>query len=217
MYNILHLTQNIPDAVRTSFTTYSLCTHDMIQVDIQLSQDNVVFISHKSFIGNKLLSNLYFHEIVELDPTIVGLKSFLETFVLTRKKILLHVNANHRFICAFLNKILTQYTYLNDIFIGSRNIYVLESMRRFNENYNLGLITKNILDNDILSYYIKKFDIDFVSFHWSALHPESIKYLRTKKVMVFGYTCKNNNTKSLIEEYKLDGIVLSSQHVKGEA
>ena len=108
MYNILHLTQNIPDVVRTSFTTNPLCSHNMIQVDIQLSQDNVVFISHKSFVGNKLLSNLYFHEIVEIDPTIVGLKSFLETFVLTRKKILLHVNANHRFICAFLNKILTQ-------------------------------------------------------------------------------------------------------------
>ena len=217
MYNILHLTQNIPDAVRTSFTTYSLCTHDMIQVDIQLSQDNVVFISHKSFIGNKLLSNLYFHEIVELDPTIVGLKSFLETFVLTGKKILLHVNANHRFICAFLNKILTQYTYLNDIFIGSRNIYVLESMRRFNENYKLGLITKNIHDNEILSYYIKKFDIDFISFHWSALHPESIKYLRSKKVMVFGYTCKNNKTKYLINEYELDGSVSSTQHAKGDA
>ena len=89
-------------------------------------------------------------------------------------------------------------------------------MRRFNESYNLGLITKNILDNDILSYYIIKFNISFISFHWSALHPESIRYLQSKKVMVFGYTCKNNNTKYFIEEYKLDGYLSSLHHAKGD-
>ena len=216
MYNILHLTQNIKDILRTSFNTYPLSTYNIVQVDVQLSQDNVVFISNKSFIGNKLISNLYFHEIIELDPDIIGLKTFLESVIHFRKKILIHINTNHRFICAFLNKILAQYTHLDDIFIGSKNIYVLESMRRFNESYNLGLITKNILDNDILSYYIIKFNISFISFHWSALHPESIRYLQSKKVMVFGYTCKNNNTKYFIEEYKLDGYLSSLHHAKGD-
>ena len=181
-----------------------------IMINIQLSQDNVVFISNKNFIKDKLLTSLYFHEIIELDPDIIGLKSFLESLTNNTSKIFLRIDSNSRFICAFLNKVLSQYPNLENVYIGCTNIFVLESFNCYNSNLNLGLITKNIFDETILSYYIQKFNIKFISFHWTALNPESIRYLRKKKVMVFGHTCKNNNLKLLIESYNLDASITNS-------
>jgi len=208
MLQIIYLTEDILNSVN-----YFQYQH--IQLNIQLSQDNVVFISNKKFIKDKLLSSLYFHQIIELDSDIIGLKSFLESMKNNSIEIFLRIDTNNRFICAFLNKLLSQCPHLENIYIGCTNIFVLESLHYFNTNHKLGLITKNIVDENILTYYIQKINIKFISFHWTALNPESIHFLKKNHVMVFGHTCKNNNIKSLMESYNIDAIICNSPEFWG--
>lgn len=203
MLQIVYLTEDVLNSVNDF-------QYRHIQLNIQLSQDNVVFISNKKFVKDKLLTSLYFHQIIELDSNIIGLKSFLEAMKNNSIEILLRVDSNNRFICAFLNKLLSQCPHLENIYIGCTNIFVLESLKCFNTNNKLGIITKNIFDENILSYYIQKFDIKFISFHWTALNPESINFLKNNSVMVFGHTCKNNNLKLLMESYNLDAFICNS-------
>lgn len=203
MFHIIYLTKDVINSVNDF-------KYENIQLNIQVSQDNVVFISNKKFIKDKLLTSLYFYQIIELDSDIIGLKSFLHSLTNHKTRIFLRIDSNSRFICAFLNKILSQFPHLENVYIGCTNIYLLESLHYYNTNHKLGLITKNVFDENILSYYIEKFNIKFFSFHWTTLNPESLKYLRKKQVMVFGHTCKNNNIKSFIESYNLDAIICNS-------
>ena len=190
-----------------TFKIINNSNYNIVHLNIQISLDNVLFISDKKIINSKLLTNLYFYEIIELDDTIISLNTFFESFHILNSKLLLQVNVNNRFVCAFLNKILTKYKNFDKILIVTNNIFILESMHRFNENYNLGLMTKNIVNEEILLYYIQKFNITFVCFHWSVLCPETIKYLHKNNIMIFGYKSKNNHMFNIMKEYNLTGII----------
>jgi glycerophosphoryl diester phosphodiesterase len=179
---------------------------DMIELDIQITKDKQIIIFHDTFIYDNLIKNMNLVDIEELDTDIVTLPHFFKNIDLNEISVYLDVKGDDS-ICKYLHNLLQHVSNKEKIIIGSFNLLILEKMFKLNENYNLGIITENLMNNEVLRYYIKKLNIVFVSVHWSILNCEMIKFLHMKNVLVFSYTCKNNNIKKFIEQYDIDGIV----------
>jgi glycerophosphoryl diester phosphodiesterase len=178
---------------------------DIIEIDVTLTKDNYVIIYHDTFIEDKLIKDMKLEEVKEKDKDIILLTDFFD--VITNKtNIYLDVKGDE-FICVFLHKILMRLNDLSNIIIGSFNTLILKRLYELNNKYTLGLITENLLDTDILDYYIVNLNIGFVSFHWTVLDHKIIRFLNLKNVLVFSYTCKNDSIKKFMNNYTLDGIV----------
>lgn len=184
---------------------------DIIKLDIQLTKDNKIIIFHDTFIENKFVKDMNYQEIITFHPDIITLDTFFEKIDYIKINIYLDIKGSD-FICVFLHKILMQLNDFQKILIGSFNTLIINKMYNFNNNYNLGLITENVLDNNILYYYINEYNLAFVCFHWTALNHTSINFLHSKKVLVFTYTCNNHIFKSFINNYFVDGIVSNCKY-----
>ena len=178
---------------------------DIIELDITLTKDNYVIIYHDTFIDDKLIKNMKLEEVKEKDKDIILLTELFE-IIDNKTNIYLDVKGDD-FICVFLHKILMNLNDLSNIIIGSFNTLILKRLYNLNNKYTLGLITENVLEAEILNYYIENYNIAFVSFHWTVLDHKLIRHLNLKNVLIFTYTCKNDNIKKFISEYYVDGIV----------
>ena len=179
---------------------------DMIELDIQLTLDNNVIIYHDTFINDKLVKKMNLNEILAIDSDIITLNEFFDKIDLNKIGVYLDIKGCE-YVCIYIHKIIKNIGKKDRILIGSFNTLILEKMYNLDHEYNLGLITENALDDIVLNYYIRKLNIAFVSFHWSILNHQSIQYLHSRNVLSFTYTCKNDNIKSFMKEYDLDGIV----------
>ena len=200
-YSDLHKDNTMPSflaAIDNSF--------DIIELDIQLTKDNIIIIFHDTFINDKLIENMNYKEIVAIDRDVITLNELFEKINDYNINIYLDVKGSD-FICVFLHKILMQLNDFQKILIGSFNTMILTRMYQLNNKYSLGLITENVLDNVMLNYYVGEYNLAFVCFHWTALNHSSINFLKSKNVLVFTYTCKNHIFKTFIDKYFVDGIV----------
>lgn len=179
---------------------------DIIELDIQLTKDNEVIIHDDIFIQNKLIRQMKLNEIQLLDSDIVTLQHLFENIDIANLNIYLNIKGND-FICVYVHRILQKINRNENILIGSFNLKLLEKLYEMDATYNLGVITENVLPDNILQYYIDVLNIAFVSFHWTALNHLSINFLHQKKVLVFTYTCKNDIIKNFTNEYYIDGII----------
>jgi glycerophosphoryl diester phosphodiesterase len=179
---------------------------DIIELDITLTKDNYIIIYHDTFIDDRLIKNMNLKEVKEKDKDIILLTEFFDVITTNKTNIYLDVKGDD-FICVFLHKILMNLNDLSNIIIGSFNTLILKSLYNLNNNYTLGLITENVLEPEILNYYINSYNIAFVSFHWTVLDHKIIRFLNLKNVLVFSYTCKNDNIKKFMDNYTLDGII----------
>ena len=180
--------------------------YHMIELDIQLTLDNNVIVYHDTFINDKLIKNMKLKDVLTFDSDIITLNEFFDKIDLEKIAVYIDIKGCE-YVCIYLHKIIKTIKNKDRILIGSFNTLVLEKMYNLDNTYNLGLITENAFDNQILDYYIRKFDLAFVSFHWSILNHQSIQFLHFRNVLAFSYTCKNDNIKSFMKEYDLDGIV----------
>jgi glycerophosphoryl diester phosphodiesterase len=208
MYKIAHrgYSEIYKDNTLDAFVGAVDNSFNMIELDIQLTKDNNVIIYHDTFINDNLISKLNLEEVQAMDADIITLSEFFKKIDYNKISIYLDVKGSV-YVCVFIHKILQSLTNTKNILIGSFNIKVLERMFELNHCYNLGLITENVLDYNILQYYIDKFNIAFVSFHWTALDHQLIRFLKMKSILTFTYTCKNDALRTFIEEYDIDGIV----------
>lgn len=178
----------------------------IIELDIQLTLDNNIIVYHDTFIQDKLIRNITLSEVQKYDGDIITLNDFFKKIDIDKINIYLDIKGTD-FICIYLHKILKDIPQKDKILIGSFNFKLLERLSELDQNYNLGLITENVFDNNILQYYIHKINIAFVSFHWSVLNHQSIHFLHENNTLVFTYTCKHKNIQSFIKDYDVDGIV----------
>lgn len=179
---------------------------DMIELDIQLSKDEQIFIHHDLFINSFLLQNLSLQEIKNIDPDILTLQDFFSIVDTTQIKIYLDIKGNNTKICYFLDQFL-QDKNVSNIFVASFNVDIVSSLSKFNSNYQLGIITDNVLPISFLKQYIHVCQPVFFSFEWGVLTKEIIDFLHQENILVYTYTCKNDYIFSFIKEYNVDGIV----------
>lgn len=208
MYEIAHRGFSDLHKDNTMEAFHSAIEHnfDMIELDIQLTRDNQVIIYHDTFIGDKLIRNMNVDEVQALDNDIVTLKYFFSNIDLDKVCVYLDIKGSD-FICIYLHQILKDIMNRNKILIGCFNLKLLERLYELDSTYNLGIITENVFPNEIINHYINRINLAFVSFHWTVLNHQAIRFLQMKGILVFTYTCKNQDIKSFIEEYNVDGIV----------
>lgn len=179
---------------------------DMIELDIQLSRDDKIFIYHDTTIQSFLLKNLSLDEIKKVDPDILSLREFFDIVDTTKIKIYLDVKGNNIDICSILYIFLKNKN-LHNIFIASFNIDIIHELNKMNSKYQLGIITDNIIPIPLLKEYIDFCSPTFFSLHWQAMTEETLHFLHKQDIIVYTFTCKNENIFSFIKDYNVDGIV----------
>jgi glycerophosphoryl diester phosphodiesterase len=179
---------------------------DIIELDIQLTKDNRIIIYHDININDKFVRNMNLDEIQKFDSDIMTLEYFFSNININKINVYLDVKGSD-FICVYLHNILKNIKRNDKILIGSFNLKLLERLYQQDDTYNLGIITENVLPEEIYKHYIATINIAFVSFHWTVLDNKTLRYLHMKNVLAYSYTCKNDNIKKFIMEYDIDGIV----------
>lgn len=207
MYCIAHRgnSDKHKDNTLESFLSALEYKFDMIELDIQLTKDNKIIIYHDTYINDQLIKDMNYSDIIKLDKDIISIQDFFEKIDYNKISIYLDIKGDH-YICSYLHKFLCNMD-ISKILIGSFNFITLETLYNLNNSYNLGLITENNMNNEILQYYIDKLDIAFISYHWSVLDNRSINYLQNRNILVFTYTCKDKNIEHFIKKYRIDGVV----------
>lgn len=178
---------------------------EMIELDVVLTKDNKVVIYHDTFINDKLIVDLKYKELRKIDNDIILLESLFKIIDVNKIKLYIDIKGNNE-ISKYLHKILKNKN-LKNIYVASFNTLILNDLQKLNSDYQFGLITENLFETDILSYYIKKYNLKFISFHWTMLNNYIINYLHKNNILVFTYTCKNNNILLFMEKFDVDGIV----------
>lgn len=178
---------------------------EMIELDVVLTKDNKIIIYHDTFIDDKLIKDLNYKDIIKFDKDIILLKSFLKIINIDKIKVYIDIKGTND-ISVHLHKILKKVN-LKNIYVASFNTLILNDLHRLNSDYQIGLITENLFEDNIFSYYINKYNLKFIAFHWTMLHKETIEFLHKNKIEVFTYTCKNDNILLFMKKFDVDGVV----------
>lgn len=178
---------------------------DMIELDVQLSKDNVLIIHHDIFYKSNLLKNLTLQEMKKLDPEILTLSEFFHLVDTTQIKIYLDIKGNDVNICPILIDFLKEKN-LENIYIASFNLCILEYLQEYLPHVKYGIITSNAFPPSIL-LQINCFNVHFFCIDWEIITKEVINTLHERNILVYTYTCKNNDIFSFIQQYNVDGIV----------
>jgi glycerophosphoryl diester phosphodiesterase len=194
------------DNSKEAFVCAMDANFDMIELDIQLSKDNVLFIYHDTFYESFLLKDLFFSEIYNLDNDILTLDQFFYLIDTTKVKVYLDIKGNDVKICQYLHQFLEKKC-ISNIYIASFNISVIEKLSELSSNYKLGIITENVYPMTFLHELCSQYNLHFFSFHWEVLTEKIIQELHDKQIIVYTYTCKDKNILSFIQKFQVDGIV----------
>lgn len=184
---------------------------DMIELDIQLTKDNIIIIYHDIYIDKNLIENLDYKDILEIDSDILTLEEFFKIIDISKIKIYLDIKGDDTKISFILNNLIKDNNYLYNIFIASFNLIIIEKLNSINSKLQLGFITENIYPNNLFLSIIKDYNIKFISFYWTMLNNNIINFLHENNTMVFTYTSKNQTILKFMEEYDVDGIVTNGK------
>lgn len=184
---------------------------DMIELDIQLTKDQKIIIYHDTFLEDKLIKNLDYKEIIEIDSDILTLEDFFSIVNVSKIRIYLDIKGNDLYVASVLNNLIHQKPYLYNIFIASFNLLIIHKLFQINPKLQLGFITESLYTEDIFIKIIEESCLKFISFHWTMLEESVIRFLHEKNIMIFTYTSKSKEILSFIEEYDIDGIVTNGK------
>ena len=183
---------------------------DMIELDIVLTKDNKIAIYHDTFINELLIKNITYEELRNIDNDIILLETFFKIIDTNKIKIYLDIKGDHN-ISIFLHELLennkNNIINLNNVYLASFNTIILKELIELNPNYQLGFITENVFENDILMIYKEKYNLKFIAFHWTSLNNYNIDFLHKNNILIYTYTCKNNNILLFMQKFNIDGIV----------
>ena len=181
---------------------------EMIELDVVLTKDKKIAIYHDTFINKKLIKDIKYLELKKMDQDIILLESFFKMININRINIYIDIKGNNE-ISKYLHAILKDKSKeeLENIYLASFNTLILNDLHKLNPDYQFGLITENLFENDIYSHYINKFNLKFIAFNWTNLNKNTIDFLHKNNILVFTYTCNNNNTLLFMKKFNIDGII----------
>ena len=184
---------------------------DMIELDIQLTKDNKIIIYHDTFLKDKLIKNLDYKDILEIDKDILSLEKFFEIIDISKIKIYLDIKGNDIGIVSVLNNLIKEKKFLNNIFIASFNLIIIHKLYKINPKLQLGFITESLYPKDIFLKIINESSLKFISFHWTMLEDSIINFLHENNIIILTYTSKNKDILSFMDEFDIDGIITNGK------
>ena len=180
---------------------------DMIEFDIQMTNDNIIIIHHDIIIDDIIISDTNYHTIKEKNNDILTLEDFFKHIDISIIKIYIDIKGTHTNICLHLIEILSFVQSKNNIFIGCFNMNILEKLYSLNPSFHYGMITANAFNKEHLDFLHTKVSLSFVCFEWSLLESDIIEYLQSNGILVFAFTNKNIYTLRYMNKFNLNGIV----------
>ena len=184
---------------------------DMIELDIQLTKDNQIIIYHDTFLKDKLIKNLNYKDILEIDKDILSLEKFFEIIDISKIKIYLDIKGNGIGIVRVLNNLIKRKKFLYNIFIASFNLIIIHKLYKINPKLQLGFITESLYPKDIFLKIINESCLKFISFHWTMLEESTINFLHANNIIILTYTSKNKDILSFMDEFDIDGIITNGK------
>ena len=181
---------------------------DMIELDLVLTKDNQIAIYHDTFINHLLIKNINYTQLKNMDKDIILLTNFFKIIDTNKIKVYLDIKGNH-LISKHLHELLNKSNNinLNNIYLASFNTIILKELIELNQNYQLGFITENVYENDILYQFILKYKLKFIAFGWTTLNNTNIDFLHKNNILIYTYTCKNKNNLLFMKDFNIDGII----------
>jgi len=181
---------------------------DMIELDILLTKDNQIAVYHEIYINNVLIKDINYTQLKNIDKDIILLTNFFEIIDTNKIKVYLDIKGNH-LISKHLHELLNKSNNinLNNIYLASFNTIILNELIELNPNYQLGFITENVYENDILYQFILKYKLKFIAFGWTTLNNTNIDFLHKNNILIYTYTCKNKNNLLFMKDFNIDGII----------
>ena len=179
---------------------------DMIELDIQLDKDDRIIIFHDQLIETRRVNSMTLQEIHVHHPNVLLLSTFFEKFDYTKIALYFDLKGSDELSYILHEFMKKQKIVLDKIWFASFNIKHLDILHE-NGDYQLGLISDNVFNRQLLRYFINKYNISFVCFSWTILDIDSIKYLKSRGVLSFIYTLKDIIILPIVQEYNVDGIV----------
>ena len=189
---------------------------DMIELDVQLTKDNIMVLHHDLFIANeleklKMISDMNYSELKDSKSHILTLDDLFKIKNIDSKELYLDLKGNDILADKLINFFNNDFSFNNNIYLGTFNKKHLSKFNNSNiinnSNIKLGLITDNRLLNKDLIDCKKEYNIDFLSLHWEMLREDTVNILKDINVKCFVYTCKNKFILDEINKFKIDGIV----------
>lgn len=191
---------------------------DMIELDVQLTKDNVVILHHDLFVvihkginEYKMISDMNYSELIDHKKHILTLDELFNIQGLCKKSLYLDLKGCDHLADHLIEYFGNDFEFNNDIYLGSFNkehLRILTSNDLLtNSTFKFGFITTNHLSNDDLINLKKTYNIDFVSIDWNALREHTIEHLKKLNVRCFAFTCKSQFILEQIKKFNVNGIV----------
>ena len=179
---------------------------DMIELDIQLCKDDIIFY-HDLFINNISIETLTYKEILDIDRQVMNLDFFFKNFSYQIVDIYFDLKGNIDLSNKFLNYIRSNNINTSNFYIASFNMNHLDLLKKnkHQHSYKIGFITCNTFKDDILNLIID--GLDFISIDIGYLNKNSITFLKKKNLEIFTYTLKDLAQYAEICNFDIDGIV----------
>ena len=175
-------------------------------MDIQLDKDDRIIIFHDQLIETRHVNSMTLQEIHVHHPNVLLLSTFFEKFDYTKISLYFDLKGSDKLSYILHEFLKKREIVLDKIWFASFNIKHLDILHE-NGDYQLGLISDNVFNRQLLRYFINKYNISFVCFSWTILDIDSIKYLKSREVLSFIYTLKDIIILPIVQEYNVDGIV----------
>ena len=186
---------------------------DMIEMDIQLTKDNVIVIYHDIHMNGIPIREINAKSIVNSHPEILTLQEFFNVFGDYVKKGLIQIYLDLKG-CEYLSVKLTDFFIeqdicLENICIGSFNINHITLLRDLSIDFKvppkLGYITSSKYS---YSFYHEIFEyIDFLSVDINIVDKQMMLTTKKNNKKLFVYTCSNEKDKRYLQRINVDGIV----------
>ena len=181
--------------------------YDMIELDVQLCKSGEIIVFHDLEIHDKMVNELNFDEILEIENDIISLEEFFKIPGMKDSKIYIDLKGSLSLANEIVDFIHEANLNKDNIIIGSFNLKHLDIINILDSEIKLGFITENNL-NDFMYCKLSQLNyLHFVCIHWTMLDHESLKLIKLLGHKIFCYTCKNDTILLKILEYDVNGIV----------
>ena len=197
---------------------------DVIELDVQLTKDNIIILHHDLYINTlksddlkpddlnyKLISETNYSDLKKIKKEILTINELFKIDNLDKKSLYLDLKGSDELSKELINFFDNNFVFNNDIYLGSFNKNHLTDLSIYNKinnlNFKLGYITDNRLLKNDLDNWKKNYDIDFLSLSWEMLRNDTLEYLNNNDIKCFTFTCKNKLILDYIKRFNIDGIV----------
>ena len=197
-----------------SFEKAIACDSDMIEFDVRKTRDGICIVYHDEFINDKMINELKYKQIKEIDGSIPTLEEILK---LTKGKIRLDVELKEDAYEEEVIKMLLRYFKEDEFVITSFNDESLRTIKSSYPNLRVGLLLgKNKPRNLVITRLSELFPFkrviqskaDFIVPHWKLLRFGFLGRAERKHKPVWVWTVNDKaKIKAFLNDSRIETII----------